>query len=425
MKSEAAIRRDNEKNRNVPIVGSIFKQHVRDYLRSNIPAAGNFLINGTGENRESVLFQRMVQLYSDPLIFDRPIIMITSAENEVLDRFERSLAENASRRVRPFAKVSRENNCYKPFLEMSPADIQEVAAAVSKFYPTQNMADWNSNVFQSMCEIMDRHGYMTSLQNLEKVFSVEKGLIEDVFRSEGRILAVQSVNNEKYTAIYAALHNLQEKFQKITGGMEDGSFSMLSQVKQRRAEKKRMPFFGFVLEDGFQREFLEYLAVEIKRMTDECRPIIIIDSVKLNQAPAGSTTAFYEYISRAGDTAVNLSGESCCALLPDNDRDNFIGGKGFYMCLTTGGAAAEALTKAEVGTYKHVDVTHNRNKRREAFHLISEDSSEGRGEALNSERARISGQDIISLGKSEAFFTHRQDAVQVKHLIFDEIFEWT
>ncbi len=416
MKSEAQIKKENEMNRNISVMKKFGSIPISDYLKQYIASDWNFLINGTGANREHTLYYRLVQLYSDRQMFHRPIIMITSENSHVLNDFEQDIEEKQISFVRPFVRVSRENAYYNPFLGMDIDSIEEVVEAIAEFYPTLDISKWNKNVFHAVCEILDKYGYELSLENLCKVFAEEKGQIEAMFQAERRMTASQSANNEEFVGIYPALLQLLKTFQPLTTG--EKRFSMLQEIKKRKESAMRMPFFGFVLPDSCRRDFMEYLAIEIKEITRYCNPILVIDSVELNQTAKETRTRFFEYVSNASDIAMNLSGEACSSLIPANQLGTFIKAKGFRMCFTKGSAATEDLTRIEVGTYIHTDINHTQGKTRETFHILSRDQNEGIGEVIDSDRARISGNDARNMKENEAYFTYREKVMLVKNLVF-------
>ncbi len=419
MRSEAQIRKENEINRNVTVMKKFGSISIGEYLDQYIHTSWNFLINGTGRNRERVLYHRMKQLYSDKEIFDRPIIMLASKDSPVLDDFERDIKEKRIHYVRPFVKVSQENPYYNPFLEMEIASIEEVVEATAKFYPTLDISQWNKTVFQAVCEILDKYGYVCSLENLHKIFSQEKSKIEMMFRADGRVTSSQSANNEGFIGIAPALGQLFQNFRMISDGKD--RFSMIQEVKRRKKESMRMPFFAFVLPDGCRRDFMEYLAVEMKEISKYCKPILVIDSVELCQSVKEKGTHFYDYVSAAKDIAITLSGEACSSLIPNENEQlkKFVESKGFRMCFTQGSAATEDLTKIEVGTYIHTEINHTEGKTRGTFHFISHDKNVGHNENKVYDRLRISGDDVRKMKENEAYFTYREKVMLVKNLIFE------
>lgn len=419
MRSEGQIKRENKAKRNIPEIGGFFSQQsISDYLRENIRPEWNFLINGTGYNRECALFRRMEQLYSEESMYHRPIVMLTSEKSNVLNEFERAIAEKRVGFVRPFVKVAQDSPCYNPFLGLDANAIEEAIAAIAEFYPTINISNWNKNVFYAVCEILDKYGYVLSLDNLQKVFSKENEVIESMLRAEGKITQAQSANRDGFSAIYPSLNQLYNEFRWISSDQD--RFSIISEVQKRRQESKRMPFFGFVLSDSFRRDFMECLAIELKEITKYCRPVLIIDSVALNQTTQTRRTRFFEYVSNAADLIINLSGEACSSLIPEDTLSDFVKAKGFRMCLTKGSAATEELTRIEVGVYDHIDINYSGGRVRGTFQVISHDKNYGMGESIDHDRARIRGMDIRDMGENEAYFTYRENAALVKGLIFDK-----
>lgn len=109
--NEKQIERINKEKRNIPTEFLWKKQGIGNYLAENVKPSWNLIINGSGKNRKSALFHRIIQVYIDKGLSNRPIVIISSDRN-LLDTIEQMIFDKSVHRNRPFVKICNENALY-------------------------------------------------------------------------------------------------------------------------------------------------------------------------------------------------------------------------------------------------------------------------------------------------------------------------
>ena len=71
--------RENRIRKNIPVKSYFLGKMIGDFLEEQIDPAVNFLMSGDDENRRSILYERIVQLYLSEEVEDRPIIVAVSS----------------------------------------------------------------------------------------------------------------------------------------------------------------------------------------------------------------------------------------------------------------------------------------------------------------------------------------------------------
>lgn len=420
MMNEYQINRQNEKNRNIPTDNLWPKQHIGRYLRENIKPNWNFLINGSGNNRTSTLFQRILQLYQDDMVREQPLIII-SCNNKLLNRIEQIIYNKEIKTVRPFAKIDADNPCYKPFAGMNAYEIEETFAIITKSDHTLNFEQWNNLLFHSVCKVLDKYDYELSINNLQKIFKAKRQDIIQMLRREGFLNETEQTSENSFNAIGTIIDNIYQKFAFISSYC-DGR-SLVEQVRLRKNLNDSMPCYCFNISDGIRKEFLNYLSQELRMISEISKPIIVVDSVPLAGSEDGEDDYFFKYLYSAVNISLNLSGESCDALIPNRNFEAFIKAKCFRMCFTKGGASGENLSKIEMGSYEHIFVKENRGEVVATFHLISHDKHYDMGTDIDN-RLRIRGDDLRELSDKEAYFVYGSNAHLVSGLDFTKNIIW-
>lgn len=408
------INRQNEKNRNIPTDNLWPKQHIGRYLRENINSNWNFLINGNGNNRASTLFQRILQLYEDDNIMQRPIIVISS-DTGLLNMLEEIIYNREIRRVRPFAKIDIENPYYKPFAGMNAYEIEKTIAVILASDNTLNFEKWNHLIFHSVCKVLEKYEYELSINNLQKIFEAKREEIIQMLRMEGFQSETEETNENSFSTIGMIINNICQKFACISSYTEETS--LLEQVRFRKKANKNMPCYCFNISDGIRTTFLNYLSEELRMISEICNPIIVIDSVPLIGHDDSETDYFFQYLYSAVNVSLNLSAEACDALISHVNFEAFIKAKRFRMCFTQGGASGENLSKIELGSYEHILVKENQGKVVETFHFISHDKHYDSATDFET-RLRIRGEDLRALSDKEAYFVYGSNAHLVSGLNF-------
>lgn len=413
--NEKQIERINKEKRNIPTEFLWKKQGIGNYLAENVKPSWNLIINGSGKNRKSALFHRIIQVYIDKGLSNRPIVIISSDRN-LLDTIEQMIFDKSVHRNRPFVKICNENALYKPFEGMSSHEIESTLQLLVKRDSDFNSDEWNSAVFHDVCRILEKYGYEVSLDNLRKVFINPNEQIIKMLRHEQYSNSAQSAAQNGFSQIFSTIDRIWDKF--CTVSSYEKGISLLGEVKKRKNNNRKMPCVCFELSDKIRSAFLDYFSSELKMVSNYCDPVIIIDSIPLFVGENDDTNSFYNYLSEATNISLTLSGEACDSLIPNNYLGAFVKSKGFRMCLTTGGASGECLTQIELGGYDHIIIEKAQGSVRKPFFLISHDKHEDISTRVETDRARIRAQDLIDLKDDEAYFVYRQKGCMVKGLLF-------
>ena len=411
--------RENRIRKNIPVKSYFLGKMIGDFLEEQIDPAVNFLMSGDDENRRSILYERIVQLYLSEEVEDRPIIVVVSSckENrEMLDELEEAIESDKISRVRDFIKIDTDNPEYCLFKGMNATQIEQAIEQSGKAFGDKRDANnWNSSAFQGVCAILEKHNYKLTLNNLIKVFSSTQENIVSMLRAEGLTAEAEEVSKKGCSYIKSVLVKIRDSFPHISS--KNGNISILDQVRKNQNDKRPAPCFCFVLPENNRAAFLEYLAKELSLIGVDNEPILVLDEIGLTTVE-GKPGEFYNYLLMNSGKSLNLSGESCGALIPENNRKEFILAKTFIMMFVTGTAAEVELITIELGQYDKVVAEKNRGTARTAFFLIPHDVHAGNVMREVNDRARIEGKDLINLRANEAYLTYMGNACRVVGLRF-------
>ena len=143
--------RENRIRKNIPVKSYFLGKMIGDFLEEQIDPAVNFLMSGDDENRRSILYERIVQLYLSEEVEDRPIIVVVSSckENrEMLDELEEAIESDKISRVRDFIKIDTDNPEYCLFKGMNATQIEQAIEQSGKAFGDKRDANnWNSSAF--------------------------------------------------------------------------------------------------------------------------------------------------------------------------------------------------------------------------------------------------------------------------------------
>ena len=411
--------RENRRRKNIPVRSYAFGKKIGKFLQEQIDPADNFLMSGHDENRRSILYERIVQLYLSEEVEDRPVIVVVSSCNEnreMLNELEEAIEGEKISRVRDFIKIDTDNPEYCLFKGMNATQIEQAIEQSRKaFGDKADENSWNSSAFQGVCSVLENHGYKLTLNNLIKVFGSAQESIVSMLRAEGMAAEAEDVSKKGCGYIRSMLVKIRDSFPHISS--ESGQISLLDQTRRNQKDNRPAPCFCFVLPENNRSAFLEYLAKELAIISVDNEPILILDEIGLTTVE-GKPGEFYNYLLMNSGKSLNLSGESCGALIPENNRNEFILAKSFVMMFVTGTAADAELVTIELGHYDKVVAEKNRGTARTTFFLIPHDVHVGNVMHEVNDRERIEGSDLIELRGNEAYLTYMGNACKVVGLRF-------
>ena len=212
--------RENRIRKNIPVKSYFLGKMIGDFLEEQIDPAVNFLMSGDDENRRSILYERIVQLYLSEEVEDRPIIVAVSSckENrEMLDELEEAIESDKISRVRDFIKIDTDNPEYCLFKGMNATQIEQAIEQSGKAFGDKRDANnWNSSAFQGVCAILEKHNYKLTLNNLIKVFSSTQENIVSMLRAEGLTAEAEEVSKKGCSYIKSVLVKIRDSFPHIS-----------------------------------------------------------------------------------------------------------------------------------------------------------------------------------------------------------------
>ncbi len=411
--------RENEKNRRIQTVSKGYS--ISSLVREFHPTQ-NLLLDGADEYRKTALYRWIERLYCSEDAYQYPIVVISLERETIGGYFQQQLAEGTIPFCRNFVRINARKSRtsgYEFGLGLPKTDVHSLLTSFAARRKL-DLSLWT--IFDSIWDMLDEYGYETNLDNLEKVYRLGRERLAYLLESAGKKAAAQSCRNsaDEYEKVRQVLRHLTETFDPLAG--TGNKSSLAAEVPQQMHWRKQpgLPMLYFELSDWILPDFLEYIQAELKYISSMVKPLVIIDSVNLQQNP-DEATEFYKYISMRPGIALTLTAGNCVSLFPQRNASEAIaaldGAYKFLMILMKSTNDPIPLTGHRVGKYRHIVVNDSAGVHREAFHIFSDGVNTGSSRTEEMlERIRVD--DLQELENDDCYVLTETDWYKFVHVTF-------
>ena len=417
-----AVRLAEQENRRNRRIETVPKGYTISSLFREFHPTQNLLLDGSDDFRKTALYRWIERLYRSEDAYQYPIVVISLQRETIGDYFQQQLVDRDIPLCRSFVRINEQlsrNAGYEFGLGLPRTDVHSLLSCFAA-RKKLDLSLWT--IFDSIWDMLEEYGYETNLDNLEKVYRLGREQLAYLLDCAGKKAAAQSCRNsaEEYEKVNQILKDMIETFAPLAGNGQKSSLAAHVRQQMKWRQLPGLPMIYFELPDRILPDFLEYIQAELKYISSMVKPLVIIDSVNLQQDP-NEATEFYKYISMRPGIALTLTAGNCVSLFPQRNASEAIaaldGAYKFLMILMKSTNDPIPLTGHRVGKYRHVVINNNAGVHRQAFHFFNDGVDNGwtRTEEML-ERLRVD--DLQELEDDDCYVLTETEWYKFVHIAF-------